>query len=115
MLFKILYFLFSFLYIITTYWGFSVNSIIPGNDTISDKEWYEWLLWFFEFFKDTIFSLMMVVALGSLLFIWARMIIARGKPEEFKKAVLSFIYTIVWIVVITFSWAIIKFASGVNF
>lgn len=35
---------------------------------------------------------MAVIAIGMFLFIGGRLIMARGNPEEFKKAIKSFIY-----------------------
>jgi hypothetical protein len=37
----------------------------------------------------------MLIALGVFLFIGIRLAVARGNPEEFKKALIHFVYAVV--------------------
>lgn len=64
--------------------------------------------------KDTIFMFMAVIAIGVFLFIWGKLVMARWNPEEFKKALQSFIYAAVGIFVVAFAWAIVKLVVGLD-
>jgi hypothetical protein len=39
---------------------------------------------------------------------------ARGNPEEFKKALSSFVYAAIGIFVVAAAWAIVKLVAGIN-
>jgi|GEM_PF-1343934 len=47
------------------------------------------------FVRDSIFSLLALLAIGMFIFIGARLFMARGNQEEFKKAMNMFLYTII--------------------
>jgi Type IV secretion system pilin len=68
------------------------------------------LLWV----KDSLFTLMALLAIGAFLYIGAKLVIARGNPEEFKKALLMFIYTAVGIFIVAFAWAAVRLVAGIN-
>jgi len=67
------------------------------------------------FVKDSIFNLLLLISLGVFLYIWAKLVIARWNPEEFKKAMLSFVYAGVGLFIVGFAWAAVKLVSGLNF
>jgi hypothetical protein len=96
-------------------WSFSKENVDPWNKTINDEYWYVWLWSIFDFFRDTIFSLILIITLSIFLYIWAKLIMARWKPEEFKNALMWFVYAVVWVVTMSFSRALIKFASWMSF
>ncbi|PID86458.1 hypothetical protein CSB08_00560 [Candidatus Gracilibacteria bacterium] len=99
------------------------NSIIPtGNDSISaveegdleisgDNNLLNNLL---KYIKNSLSYLLAVISIGVFLFIGGRLVVARGNPEEFKKALTHFIYAIVGIFVITASWLIVKLFTGID-
>ncbi|MCP4523797.1 MAG: hypothetical protein GY828_06300 [Candidatus Gracilibacteria bacterium] len=64
--------------------------------------------------RDAIDSLMPIAAVGVFLFVGIRLGMARGKPEEFKKAWLQFLYAIVGIFLIGFAWGAVKLVGGLN-
>ena len=99
----------------TAVWGFSANDLDPENKTIIDEQWYQWLETIFWFIRDTIFSLILVACLWVFLYTWTKLIIARWNQEEFKKALIAFVYTVVWITVTSLAWVLIKFASWMEF
>lgn len=96
-------------------WSFWQTDVDPGNDTISDQYWYTWLETIFKFFRDSIFSLILITCLWMFVYIWAKLFMARWNAEEFKKAILGFVYVVIWIAVIAFAWALIKFSSWMDF
>ena len=93
------------------------NAIIPnnGNQVLTSGESGEGLLdALLDFARDGIFALMAVLAIGMFLFIGGRLLMARGNPEEFKKALMSFVYAAVGIFVVAAAWAIVKIVAGIN-
>ena len=68
----------------------------------------------FIFAKDSIFSLLMLLAVWMFLFMWARLAFARGNAEEFKKAMQSLIYAVVWLAVVSVAWATVKLVAGLD-
>ena len=94
------------------------NSIIPNNTTntiLNQYEWKDFLFSILEYVKDSIFWLLALITITIFIFIWARLIMARWNPEEFKKALMHFIYAIVWLAVIAISWVAVKLVSSLNF
>ena len=68
----------------------------------------------FAWIKDSIFWLLMLLAIWVFLFLWIRLVIARWNPEEFKKAMQSLLYAVVWLFVVSASWAAVKLVSWLN-
>lgn len=96
------------------------DHIIPGSqgqDVVAwdQNSWLSLLDSVFGFAKDSIFRLMMLIWVGVFLFIGIRLVVARGNPEEFKKAMLHFIYAVIGIFVVSVSWAAVRLVSGLNF
>ena len=97
-----------------------INSIIPkvGKNTILNaykEDWFNMLDSIFWFIKDKLFWFLMILSIWAFLYVWARLIIARWNPEEFKKAMLHFVYIVIWLFVITAAWALVKLVSWLNF
>jgi len=90
----------------------NVNKVVAEIDTTDD--WLTVLDNIFAWAKDSIFWLMMILSIGVFLFLWVRLVIARGNPEEFKKAMMSMVYAVVWIFVVSAAWAAVKLVSGLN-
>lgn len=94
----------------------SKDVIIPptGRDMLNTSEDWTWLLdYVFASLRDIIFWLLTFVAIAVFLYIGARLVIARWNPEEFSKALKSFIYAAVGIFIIVFAWAAVRLISGV--
>ncbi len=91
------------------------NAIIPesANNVLSpdarSAQGVSFLDQIFEFVRDSIFKVLMLLAIGVFIFIGARLVIARGNPEEFKKALQSFVYAVVGIFVVAAAWVIVRF------
>lgn len=67
-----------------------------------------------DFVRDSIFALLAVAAIAMFLFIWGRLLMARGNTEEFKKALNSFIYAAIGIFVVAAAWWIVRLIAGIN-
>ncbi len=118
---KIIFLLFwYFIWILNTFAIESIeDSIIPTNNTntvINQEQTGKDLLFsIFEYIRESIFWLLALISITVFIFIWARLVMAKWNPEDFKKALMQFIYAIVWIAVIALSWAAVKLVSSLNF
>ena len=119
---KILYFLLVITLSLKT--SFALTSeelkqaLIPDNDSAisatsasADQNLIDRIL---GFIRDGIFELLFIFALFIFLYIAMKLIIARGNPEEFKKALQSFIYAAVGLFIIAFAWALVRLVAGIN-
>lgn len=111
----------------TIIWFFSISyntfsgdiewSIIPDNwNTVInvDDDW-RWIIEsLFTFTKDSIFGLLALISITVFIFIWARLVMAKWSPEDFKKAILQLVYAIVWLALIAISWGAVKLVSSLN-
>jgi len=98
--------------------GFTQSDIIPntGTDALASGETGTNLLdAVLLYVKDSIFALMAVIAVGVFLYIGWKLVIARGNPEEFKKALTTFLYAVIGIFVVAFAWAAVRLVAGLNF
>ena len=69
----------------------------------------------FQYVKNSLFDLLAIIAISAFIFIWAKLIMARWNPEEFKKALMHFIYAIIWLTVVAISWAAVKLVVSIDF
>lgn len=115
---KIIYFLLCYFFSVTaSFAAFSQGDIIPTNSTAlnSGETGTNLLDGVLLWVKNSLFALMAVIAIGVFLFIWGKLVVARGNPEEFQKALKTFIYAVVGIFIVAFSWAAVRLVSGLNF
>lgn len=115
---KIIYFFLFYLVSFTaSFAAFSQDDIIPTNATAlnSGETGTDLLDGVLIWIKDSVFALMALIAVGVFLFIGAKLVIARGNPEEFQKALKTFIYAIIGIFIVAFSWAAVRLVAGLNF
>jgi hypothetical protein len=81
----------------------------------TDDDWLTILTDIFIWIKDSLTSLIMLIAVWVFLYIWTKLLFARGNPEEFKKGMLHLVYAIIWIVVVSLAWAAVTLIAGINF
>lgn len=100
----------------------SKDMIIPDqSSSILDENWTgaaggESLLdALLAFVRDFLFTISGVVAIGIMIFLWFRLLMARGQPEEFKKVMLWFVYTGIGVLCIAASYAAVSIVSGISF
>lgn len=77
-------------------------------------EWESLLDGVFAFARDGIFGLLFLLALCVFLYIAVRLIMAKGNPEEFKKALNSFIYAAMGLFIVAFAWAAVRLVAGLS-
>lgn len=95
----------------------SPDAIIPPTwrRMLNTSEGGTWLLdYVFASLRDLIFWVLAFIATAMFLYIWARLVIARWNPEEFSKALKSFIYAAIGIFVIVFAWAAVRLVSWIT-
>jgi len=102
----------------------SVHAITISRDVIIPPTWRDmlntsadgtWLLdYVFSSLRDIIFGLLTFIAIAVFLYIGARLVIARWNPEEFSKALKSFIYAAIGIFVVVFAWAAVRLVSWIT-
>ena len=91
--------------------GLSESSSVNVKD--NDGVWF--LAGIIRWVKDTLMSLVAVIAIWAFLFVWIRLWLARWNPEEFKKAMTQMIYVVVWIFIVSIAWAIVTLVAGLTF
>ncbi|MDP2090008.1 MAG: hypothetical protein Q8K30_00290 [Candidatus Gracilibacteria bacterium] len=89
--------------------GITDNDVLP-----SDGDGLSMLDNIFIWIKDSLTGLIVLIAVGAFLFIGIRLAMARGNPEEFKKAINQLIYAIVGIFIVAFAWAAVTLVAGLN-
>jgi hypothetical protein len=57
---------------------------------------------------------MFVISIGVFLFIGFRLVVARGNPEEFKKAWMQFLYAVIGIAIVSLAYAAVTLVQGLN-
>jgi len=88
------------------------DTILPDMSTTAIKT--NSIDWLFTFVKDTMFSLLWVVVVGVFIFMWARLLMARWKPEEFKAALMHLVYSVVWLFVISIAYLAVQLVSSLS-
>ena len=107
-----------FIFIQISFSGSLQDQIIPTENTaIVDNEVSlgGWNIFLLDYVKESIFWLLALIAIWVFIFIWARLVMAKWNPEEFKKAIMQLIYAIVWLAIVAISWAAVKLISSLNF
>ena len=79
--------------------------------SVKNDNWLSMLANIFVWVKDSLTSLIVIVAVAAFLFIWARLALARWNPEEFKKGMMQLVYAIVWIFIVSVAWAAVYLVS----
>lgn len=93
------------------------NAITPSgsSDVIRSTETGEWLLdAVLEFIRDSVFRLLLLIAVGMFLYIGWKLLIARWNPEELKKALTSFVYAWIGLFVVAAAYALVTFIAWID-
>lgn len=91
------------------------NDMLPTTDIIVADYSASGLDWLILYIKDSIFSFLMVISIWVFIYVWYKLVVARWSEEEYKKALQTFVYAVVWIVFVSLAWVAVKFVSGLNF
>jgi heme O synthase-like polyprenyltransferase len=92
----------------------STNTIM-GNSAEINWKWTDVLMPVFTEFKTLIFGLLALIAVAVFIYLWYKLVTAQWKPDEFKKAMMGFVYAVVWLAIIPLAWAMIKLISSLQF
>lgn len=93
------------------------NAITPSgsSDVIRSTATGEWLLdAVLEFIRDSVFRLLLLIAVGMFLYIGWKLLIARWNPEELKKALTSFVYAWIGLFVVAAAYALVTFIAWID-
>jgi len=66
------------------------------------------------FLRDSMFDLLLLIAVWVFLFIWGRLLIARWNPEEFKKAMISLIHAWIGLFIVSAAYALVTFIAWID-
>ncbi len=115
---KFLFLMFGLFFVRFTF-AWLQDQIIPddgSNIIINTSKWGTWVVYsVLDYIKESIFGLLALIAIIAFIFIGAKLVMARWNPEEFKKAMLHFVYAIVGLAIVALSWWIVKLITSLNF
>lgn len=80
----------------------------------SDEKWTSILTGIVKNWVSFTIGLLTIILTWVFIFIWWKLAVSRWEPEEFKKALMWFIYAIIWAVLIPASYAIIKIITWIS-
>ncbi len=101
-------------------WNDDIKNWLLGNyenDFVEINDWTNWVSVvtdILSWFKDQIFSLIMILSIWVFIFVWIKLATAKWNPEEFKKAWMQFIYAIIWIFFVFMAWWLVKLVSTLS-
>ena len=97
------------------------GNMIPNPENVKsfiDTQWTSWwdqLNSVLLYVTNVIFWILWVLAVWIFIYLWFRLISAQWNQEEFKKALLGFVYAVIWLTVIPLAWAAVKLVTGLRF
>ncbi len=120
---KILYIMIYFFTLLSSKISFATNNDIKDKllDDTSSNIWnVTWnttssiLWWLFAWFKTEIISVIMVLSIAVFIYIGIKFSTSKWNPEEFKKAWLHLIYSVIWIFFVFMAWWLVKIVSSLS-
>lgn len=91
------------------------TNTIMGNSADIKWSWTNSLFPVLTEVKTIIFSLLALIAVAVFIYLWFKLVSAQWKPDEFKKAMMGFVYAIIWLAIIPLAWALVKLISSLQF
>lgn len=79
--------------------------------TGTDEEAVDGVLWFV---RDTMFDLLLLIAVWVFLYIWGKLLMARWNPEELKKAFTGLVNAGIWLFVVAAAYALVTFIAWID-
>jgi len=92
----------------------SANDISSAIDVENNGNGTDDTIGIIKYFMDFIFWVSVVLFTWVFIFIWWKLIISRWNEEEFKKAMMWFLYAIWWAALLPASYAIIKIITWLD-
>lgn len=81
---------------------------------ISSNDWIKMLQTLLQWAKNEITSIIWILSVWIFIFIWIRIMMARWNPDEFKKAILHFVYAVIWVFIVFMAWWLVKLVSTLS-
>ena len=102
-----------------------IESCLAGSlqsKMLPSEAWYNWASWEWTaplsnlvvYAKNFIFSILWLIVVWVFLYHWYNLVTSKWKPDEFKKAIMWLIYTIVWLSIIPLAWTAVKIISWIT-
>lgn len=66
------------------------------------------------FVRDTMFDLLLLIAVWVFLYIWGKLLMARWNPEELKKAFTGLVNAGIWLFVVAAAYALVTFIAWID-
>ncbi len=97
------------------------TSLIPG---LGSKNWADLTIWqdnnislmqILKSIQNYILAFVWIITIWTFIYIWARLVMAEWKQEEFNKAMKAIIYVVLWLAIIPLSYIVIKIVTWLNF
>lgn len=100
----------------TTYASSLKNDMLPNNNTSGiGSEGTGALTEVLVFVKDFLFSILAIVSIAVFIYFGFKLVVARGNEEEFKKALMWFLYAVIGLAIIPLAWWAVKIISTLKF
>ena len=90
-------------------WGWVTDTLLIS------KKWEEQIDEVSSWVISSLETLLPITAVGVFLFVGIKLGMARWNPEEFKKALMQFMYAIIGIFIMSFAWVTVKIVLGLSF
>lgn len=115
---KIFYTIVAYIGLTSTALAGYKDNIAPSPDksiiTTGSKDGNVLISGIAKYIVDTLFGILVVVWTWAFLFLGAKLLMARGNPEEFKKNLMWLVYGMIWIALMTVAYAIVTFVTKIN-
>lgn len=109
-----LFFIFVFL-LFQRVWALALSQedIIPRDtdgsfSTLTSATWLWVLDVFLAFIKDSIFWLLALIFISIMIYVGVKLFIARGNEEEYSKALWTFMYAVIGMIIVLLSYAAVR-------
>lgn len=92
--------------------GWSIKDVLKDTTDpivdIKDDDGLDMLSKLLRWFKTELMSLVSVLVIWVFIFIGIRIVMSRWDPEWFKKAMLHFVYAVIWVFFIFIAWWLVR-------
>ncbi|MGE4443685.1 MAG: hypothetical protein AB7E37_01670 [Candidatus Altimarinota bacterium] len=113
---KIIFILLGYFSVYQTYALDLQRDMLPNNNTVGvDAEGTGVLNQIFIYVKNFMFAVLGLIAIGVFLYFGFKLISARGNEEEFKKALMGFVYAIIGLAIIPLAWGVVRLIVSLDF
>lgn len=96
-------------------WDLKYDMLPNSNTAGIASEWTGALTEVLVYAKDFLFSILAIVSIAVFIYFWFKLVTARWNEEEFKKALMWFLYAIIWLAIIPLAWWVVKIVSTLKF